>query len=152
MRGRRPLPTEIKALKGTLRKHRTNPAEPLGTPGTPAAPLWLSSRAAELFEATCDKMAERGTLAVEWRDAIAAYAASLEDIEIATAAIREHGSTYTTHTATGYLIIRKRPEVGQRSEAMRRAAMLRAELGLGPSASLRVAAVPVAASNPYEDL
>lgn len=152
MRGRRPLPTEIKALKGTLRKHRTNPAEPLGTPGRPAAPLWLSSRAAELFEITCDKMLERGTLAVEWRDCIASYAATLEDVEIATAAIRENGATYTTHTATGDILIRPRPEVGQRSEAMRRAAMLRAELGLGPVASLRVAAVPVSASNPFEDL
>jgi len=152
MRGRRPLPTEIKALSGTLRKHRLNPAEPKGTPGRPAAPLWLSPRAAELFEATCDKMDERGTLAVEWRDCIASYAATLEDVEIATAAIRKHGATYQTHTATGDLIFRKRPEVGQRSEAMRRAAILRAELGLGPSASLRVAAVPIAESNPYADL
>lgn len=152
MRGRRPIPTETKALSGTLRKHRLNPSEPSGTPGKPAAPSWLSTRAVELFDATCSKMAERGTLAVEWRDAIAAYAASLEDVEIAAAAIRRHGATYTTHTATGDLILRPRPEAGMRSEAMRRAAMLRAELGLGPSAALRVAAMPAVESNPYDDL
>lgn len=152
MRGRRPIPTELKALKGTLRKHRTNPSEPKGTPGRPASPAWLPSRAAELFDATCDKMAERGTLAIEWRDAIAAYAATLEDVEIATAAIREQGATYQTHTATGDVLVRSRPEVGMRSEAMRRAHVLRAELGLGPAAALRVAAMPVEAANPYDDL
>lgn len=105
-----------------------------------------------MFDATCSKMAERGTLAVEWRDCIAAYAASLEDAEIAAAAIRKNGATYTTHTAMGDLIIRPRPEAAMRSEAMRRAAMLRAELGLGPAAALRVAAMPVAEVNPYDDL
>lgn len=152
MRGRKPIATEIKALKGTLRKHRQNPAEPKGTPGRPAAPAWLSSRAAELFGAACDIMEERGTLALEWRDAIAAYAASLEDAEIAAAAIRRGGATYTTHTATGDLIVRPRPETAMRAEAMRRAAMLRAELGLGPASSLRVAAMPVSAANPFEEV
>jgi phage terminase small subunit len=97
-------------------------------------------------------MEERGTLAVEWRDCIASYAATIEDVEIATAAIRHHGATYTTTTATGDLLIRPRPEVAMRSEAMRRAAMLRAELGLGPASSARVAAVPVVAINPYEEI
>ncbi|HEY0220388.1 MAG TPA: P27 family phage terminase small subunit [Afipia sp.] len=152
MRGRKPLPTELKALSGTLRKHRQNPSEPSGTPGRPDTPSWLSSRAAELFASTCDAMAERGTLAVEWRDAIAAYAASLEDIEIATAAIRRHGATYTTHTATGDVIVRPRPETAMRSEALRRAHVLRTELGLGPVASLRVAAAPVVERNPYANL
>jgi P27 family predicted phage terminase small subunit len=152
MRGRRPIPTEIKALGGTLRKHRQNPAEPSGTPGRPAAPAWLSSRAAELFAATCDKMEERGTLALEWKDAIAAYAASLEDIEIAATAIRKHGAVYLTRTITGDAIMRPRPETTMRSEAMRRAHALRVELGLGPVASLRVAAAPVATANPFEEV
>lgn len=151
MRGRKPIPTEMKALQGTLRKHRLNPAEPKGTPGRPAAPAWLSSRAVALFEATCDAMDERNTLAVEWCDAIAAYAASLEDVEIATAAIRRHGATYITHTITGDMIVRPRPETSMRSEAMRRAQMLRTELGLGPVASMRVAANPVVIANPYEE-
>jgi P27 family predicted phage terminase small subunit len=152
MRGRKPIPTEIKALQGTLRKHRQNPVEPKGTPGRPAAPCWLSSRGVELFEVTCNKMAERGTLALEWRDAIAAYAASLEDAEIAAAAIRRHGATYMTHTATGDVIVRPRPETAMRSEAMRRAAALRAELGLGPASSLRVAVTPVEPANPFEEV
>lgn len=152
MRGRKPIPAEIKALQGTLRKHRLNPSEPKGTPGRPSAPGWLSPRAAELFDATCDAMAARGTLAVEWRDAIAAYAASIEDVEIATAEIRKHGATYVTHTATGDTIVRPRPETAMRSEAMRRAATLRAELGLGPASALRVAAAPVVVVNPFEDI
>src|SRR4030095_11086687 len=36
--GRPPLPTKLKALRGTLRRHRVHPAEPLPTPGAPPGP------------------------------------------------------------------------------------------------------------------
>jgi hypothetical protein len=41
-RGAKPLPTNVKALHGTLRKHRANAHEPKAQPGMPGCPAELS--------------------------------------------------------------------------------------------------------------
>ncbi len=47
--GRKPLPTAIKAVKGTLRKERTNPAEPGLTATLADPPLQMREAAADLW-------------------------------------------------------------------------------------------------------
>ncbi|TAM96708.1 MAG: hypothetical protein EPN45_20355 [Rhizobiaceae bacterium] len=128
--GRPRKPTRIKELAGTLQKCRTNPAEPVLRAGRPAAPGWLSPAAAAIFEATCDDMARRQTLAVEWRDVIADYSIAEADVHTCSAILAAEGETFM---AGGQ--IRPRPEVAQRSVAATLAHRLRAELGLGPVAA-----------------
>lgn len=145
-------PTEIKELAGTLQPCRTNPDEPTGTRGWPPLPTFLSERAAEIFAETCCAMESMGTLAVEWGDVIAAYAASQEEVEIYSAALVDHGRIYTTTTQTGDTMYRPRPENALRSDAMKRAQALRAELGLGPASKSRVSAGKKHEANPFEDI
>lgn len=97
-------------------------------------------------------MESMGTLAVEWGDVIAAYAASQEEVEVYTAIIAEEGRTYTTTTQMGDTMYRARPEVAMRSDAMRRAQQLRSELGLGPASKSKVSAGKKHEANPYEEI
>lgn len=150
MAGGRPRkPTHLKVVSGTLRPHRENPNEPETVGGWPEAPAWLSSRAAEIFDETCKLMSGMGTLSVEWADVIADYASCLEEIEITTAIIEDVGRTYTTTTQTGDTMFRPRPEVAMRSDAMKRAQSLRAELGLGPASKSKVGGGKKHAANPF---
>jgi P27 family predicted phage terminase small subunit len=138
--GRPRKPTHLKVVAGTVRKHRENPDEPKTKGGWPTAPAWLSSRAAQIFEETCAHMDGMGTLSEEWANVIADYASCVEEIELTTAVIEDVGRTYTTHTQSGDTMFRPRPEVAMRSDAMKRAQALRAELGLGPASKSKVGA------------
>lgn len=153
MAGGRPRkPTHLKVVAGTVRKHRENPAEPDAVGGWPEAPAWLSDRAATIFDETCNRMDGMGTLSVEWADVIAAYSSCQEEIELTTAIIEDLGRTYTTTTQTGDTMFRPRPEVAMRSDAMKRAHALRAELGLGPASKSRVSTGKKNEQNPYKAL
>jgi P27 family predicted phage terminase small subunit len=139
-------------VSGTAQKCRLNPDEPNATKGTPQAPNWLSKRATELFYETCASMEAMGTLSLEWGNVIADYASCVEEVEITTGIIEDIGRTYTTTTATGDTMFRPRPEVAMRSDAMKRAQSLRAELGLGPAAKSRVGASKKIEANPFAAL
>lgn len=150
--GRPRKPTHLKVVGGTLRPHRENPNEPEVAGGWPDAPAWLSKRAAELFEETCNMMSGMGTLSVEWANVIADYASCLEEVELTTAIIEDVGRTYTTTTMSGDTMYRPRPEVSMRSDAMKRAQALRSELGLGPASKSKVGGGKKHAANPFAEL
>jgi P27 family predicted phage terminase small subunit len=147
--GRPRKPTHLKVVSGTYRAHRENPDEPEVAGGWPDAPAWLSKRAAEIFEETCERMSGMGTLSTEWSDVIADYASCIEEVELTTGIIEDVGRTYTTTTATGDTMHRPRPEVAMRSDAMKRAQSLRAELGLGPAAKSKVGGGKKSAANEF---
>jgi P27 family predicted phage terminase small subunit len=123
-----------------MRKHRENPAEPVPAGDWPETPAWLSQAAAAIFVDTCGRMAKLGTLSSEFTDVIAAYASCQEEMLICTAVLEDLGRTYQTTTASGDTMFRPRPEVAMRADAMRRATVLRADLGLGPASKAKVSA------------
>lgn len=150
--GRPRKPTHLKIVAGTYQKTRENPNEPEAAGGWPAAPDWLSKRAAEIFEETCSMMSGMGTLSVEWANVIADYASSVEEVEITTGVIEDVGRTYTTTTMSGDTMYRPRPEVAMRSDAMKRAQALRSELGLGPASKSKVGGGKKHAANPFAEI
>jgi P27 family predicted phage terminase small subunit len=152
MKGRTRKPTHLKIISGTLRKHRENDAEPVAAGGWPETPGWLSGGAAVIFVDTCGRMAALSTLSPEWSDAIADYASCIDEIRQATVVIEDLGATYAMETKSGSTMFRARPEVAMRSDAMRRAQSLRAELGLGPASKSKVSAKPPAEENPFTAL
>lgn len=147
--GRPRKPTHLKVIAGTMRKHRENPAEPVATGDWPETPAWLSKGAAAIFEQTCAVMAKLGTLSSEFSDAIADYASAVDEVITSTAIIEDLGATYQTTTASGDVMFRRRPEVAMRSDAMKRAQSLRAELGLGPVSISKVSAKKQPEQNPF---
>lgn len=153
MAGGRPRkPTHLKVVAGTAQKCRINKDEPKAKGGWPVAPEWLSARSSTIFDETCRRMSGMGTLSEEWADVIADYASCVEEIEITTGIIEDLGRTYTTTTQTGDTMFRPRPEVAMRSDAMRRAQALRAELGIGPASKSRVSAGKTDEENPFAAL
>jgi P27 family predicted phage terminase small subunit len=97
-------------------------------------------------------MAALGTLSSQWSDAIADYSSCVDEAQTMTAILEDLGSTYQTTTANGDTMFRKRPEVAIRSDAMKRAMSLRAELGLGPASKSKISSEKTPERNPFADL
>lgn len=150
--GRPRKPSHLKVVSGTAQKCRMNPHEPIAPRGAPSAPAWLSPRATEIFARICVDIDGMGYLSSAHGDLMADYASCIEEIEITTGIIEDLGRSYQTHNASGDVMFRARPEVAQRSDAMRRAQALRAELGLGPASMSKVAAKKTTDDNPFKAL
>lgn len=150
--GRPRKPSHLKVVTGTAQKCRMNPDEPSAPVGAPDAPLWLSSRAAEIFSGLCSTIHGMGYLSTADQHVFAMAASRLEEIEIATARIEDEGRTYETTNAQGERMIRPNPMVAQRSEAMRHAHSLLSELGLTPAARSKVSAGKKPDENPFRAL
>ena len=71
MAGRKPLPTHLKMVRGTLQKCRMNPDEPTPDPEIPDAPPHLSPEAREEWERLALELYELGILSTidrrHWR-------------------------------------------------------------------------------------
>lgn len=147
--GRKPKPDHLKVLSGTAQKCRMNPDAPAANVGTAEAPAWLSSRAAEIFDQITATLLGMGIASPDDQAALAMLASRLEEVELMTAAIEDGGRVYETVGQGGATMIRARPEVGMRNEAMRHAQSLLSEFGLTPAARSKVSAGKPAEENPF---
>lgn len=151
-------PSHLKVVAGTARKDRMNDAEPAAPKGAPDAPLWLSSRATEIFAGLCATIDGMGYLSTADQHVIAQAASRLEEVEITTAMVEDGGRTYVsqaTYDDEGRVLsqmMRSNPIVAQRSEAMRHAHALLSELGLTPAARSKVSAGKKPDDNPFRAL
>ena len=141
MAGRRPIPTEIKLLRGNPGKRKLNRREPRGHSGLPACPTHLRGIAREAWR----RLGERLTVLRVVTDADAAalelLALAYGEYRQAVGVVERRGATYATRTANG-MIVRRRPEVAIASDAWRRVKSMLVEFGLTPAARTRVIAEP----------
>lgn len=147
--GRKPKPDHLKILSGTAQKCRMNPDAPPANTGVASCPDWLSDRAAEIFANLSAVLLGMGIASPDDQHALAMLASRLEEVELMTAVIEDGGRVYETENATGGKMVRARPEVGMRNEAMRHAQSLLAEFGLTPAARLKVSAGKPVQKNPF---
>lgn len=148
--GRKKKPDHLKVLSGTAQPCRMNPEQPEAALGVAVAPAWLSERAAEIFARLSAILEGMGISSPDDADNLAMLASRLEEIEICTAVIEDCGRTYEKRDEEGNLaMIRSRPEVGQRNEAMRHAQSLLSEFGLSPAARAKVSAGKPKEENPF---
>ncbi|MBO9437325.1 phage terminase small subunit P27 family [Sulfitobacter sp. R18_2] len=151
--GRKPIPDKLKLVKGTARADRMNPEAPAANPGVANAPEWLSDRASELFAQLSATLLGMGIASPDDQAALAMLASRLEEVELMTAVIEDGGRVYEQKDEEGNVrMIRARPEVGMRNEAMRHAQSLLAEFGLTPAARSKVSAGKPADENPFKAL
>lgn len=151
--GRKKKPDHLKVLSGTAQPCRMNPDQPVAVKGVASPPQWLSERAAEIFARLCSILDGMGIASPDDQDNLAMLASRLEEIEICTAVIEDSGRTYEKRDEEGNVqMIRSRPEVGQRNEAMRHAQSLLSEFGLSPAARAKVSAEKQADENPFAAL
>jgi P27 family predicted phage terminase small subunit len=138
VKGRKPLPNNVKALRGNP-GHRPFRAEPEAKKGKlPPVPPWLDPIAKTEFKRIRGDLVDTGVLTVLDWSILAAYCAAFARWRRASAVIVKHGTTYKTCTAEGYPIIRKRPEVSIVKDAETAMRMFAGELGLSPSSRTRV--------------
>lgn len=151
--GRKRTPDHLKVLSGTAQKCRMNEDAPAAKTGIASAPAWLSERAAEHFSRLSAILDGMGIASPDDIDMLAALSSRLEEIEILTATIEDAGRVYEQRDEKGEVkMIRARPEVAMRNEALRHAQSLLAEFGLSPAARSKVSAGGKGEENPFSAL
>jgi P27 family predicted phage terminase small subunit len=139
--GRPPVPTKLKALRGTLRRHRVNLAEPMPTPGAPSRPPTLPVSARPAWRWLVRLLTTMKIITKVDGPALLLAACRLTDYHELSRDLEENGRTYSTTTTTGSTMLRQRPEVALRDTAWRDAMQALTQLGLTPSSRSRVSKV-----------
>ena len=135
--GRKALPNYLKILKGTHQPCRDKVDAPEAPKSKPAPPAWLSKRGKQIFHLMVKRQSGLGIESATYTEPLALLAARLEEIELMTKALKDLGSV-TYKTTTG--LIKARPEVALKNDAMRHAQSLLSECCLTHTASQRVSA------------
>jgi P27 family predicted phage terminase small subunit len=150
--GRPPLPTAVKALRGTLRKHRVNPAEPMPSPGAPSMPPTLPVPARPAWRWLVRLLTSMRITTKADGPVLLLAACRLTDYQDLSRDLATNGRTYETVTPTGSTMRRQRPEVALRDSAWRDAMQALVQLGLTPSARSRVSKVSNSPDTPEGEL
>jgi len=139
-RGRKPLPTKIKEIQGTLEKSRQveNEMVPSFYEGIPEAPELLrkTERAVALWDELVRELQNLGMLHGVDLPLLAAYCNEMSTYFEAESVLLDEGRTF--ETPNGF--IQKRPEVNISREALDRALKLATQFGLTPSARTKISA------------
>lgn len=137
-KGRKPTPTAIKQLRGTVQPCRANPKEPVLDPISklPNAPRWFSDTAKAIYKSKGQQLKEIGVLTVL-------------DFELFISFCREYGDYIDTATELEKIPLKavldeKSEQVFRRMskinrESWERAKSLAAEFGFSPSARAKFA-------------
>lgn len=149
--GRPPLPTPLKVLRGTARRHRLNRAEPQLPPAAPAMPAALPADARVAWRWLCRLLRPMRVLTKSDAATLLLAAARLEDYLRLRERVAAEGATYTTETVSGSVFHRTRPEVQLAAAAWRDVSRILAEFGLSPSSRSRVASA-AAGDAPHDEL
>lgn len=135
--GRKVLPMEIKKAKGTFQACRHK-----GTPETsdkkPVPPSWLTPRAKQIFHLLSKRLGDRAT--ATYTEVQALCASRMDEAERFDKILNEASYVYITANSFGDQVMKPRPEVAMRKEAMRHVQSLLAELGLTATAAHKVGA------------
>lgn len=139
MKGRKPLPTQMKIVRGNPGKRSLNASEPKAKRGQPPRPSFLGRRGNEAWVEISALLDDMKVLTLADGPALALLCATYDDYREARDVVDEHGMTYeSTNDLTGTTTIRARPEVAIMSDAAKRLRMLLVEFGLTPSARSRL--------------
>ena len=153
MIGRPRKATSLKALQGTLRKHRepVNPVPLLD--GVPEPPLSLSLRAAAIFHDLQALLVATRVHSAADAMLLVLLAQRLEEIEVCSASIEELGRVVRRKGSHGSVIETTNPAIQQRSDAMRHAHQLLNDCGLSPASRAKVLAAKPRANreNPFSE-
>ena len=142
MPGRRPKPTEIKRLQGTLERSRMNTNEPKPLLEVPMAPDWLPDEVKGIFNEMALHFADMRVLSKADGKALELLADAYFEYRQARQFIYENGSTYESPTKDGGKIIRAYPQVNIASDAFKRVRAMLIEFGATPAARSKVEAIP----------
>lgn len=139
MRGRKPIPTSLKILRGNPGKRKLNRHEPRPAPAIPTCPRELDRAAKTEWKRLAKILAELGLLTQCDRGSLAAYCAAYSRFISAERDVGKYGSVILSPdkkwpTKSPYLCVAEAA-----AEQMRK---FGAELGLSPSSRSRLKTGP----------
>ncbi len=134
IRGRKPVPTALRELRGNPGKRPGNPDEPQIEASLPDAPAFLKGPALERWTAIAPTLAQMGILTAIDTDALAAYCQVWSRWKEAEMKVQELGQL--VKTTNGNLI--QSPYVGIANRALSHVRAYEAEFGMTPSSRSRV--------------
>ncbi|HHY02555.1 MAG TPA: phage terminase small subunit P27 family [Paracoccus sp.] len=148
MAGRKPLPTQLKLVKGTARPHRMNLAEPQPVVAVPAPPEHLDEAAAAKFREMAELLARHGVMTELDAGALARYVVIWRRWLAAEAEVKRRGPV--VKTAGGNII--QNPFLAVANKCLAQMGQIESEFGLTPSSRTRIRmAAPAETRDPFED-
>jgi len=148
MAGRKPLPTQLKVVKGTARPHRMNPAEPKPTVATPPPPDHLDEPAAAKFTEMAALLARYGVMTELDVSALARYVVIWRRWLEAEAEVARRGPVVKTSNDN----IIQNPFLAVANKCLAQMGQIESEFGLTPSSRTRIRmAEPAETRDPFED-
>jgi len=136
MAGRKPLPTNVKELKGTVRKCRQNKAEPEYPRGLLEPPNHLTGVALAHWHEIYPKLEKAGVVTTIDIVALAAYCKAYQRWREATSEVDKYGAVI--ESPSGYPI--QSPYLAIANKAFDQMLKLLTEFGMTPSSRTRVSA------------
>jgi P27 family predicted phage terminase small subunit len=136
-RGRKPLPTKLKLIRGTLRKGRANDQEPRVKAGIPRCPTELNAVAKREWRRIAPELAALGLLAKVDRTALALYCDAYARWIEAVRSIERFG--VVIKSPNGLPI--QSPYLAIANKSGEQVRLLLAEFGMTPASRSRVHAI-----------
>lgn len=148
-RGRKPVPTELKLLRGNPGKRAVNRNEPKPDPKAPGMPVWLSNEARAEWRRVVPELDKLGLTAKVDRAALASYCETWATFVAAEKLIHKHGlvifrvTEIEAHDEAGnpieiHVAPTKNPAVIIARDAAAQVRAFCSEFGLTPSARTRL--------------
>lgn len=148
MPGRKPLPTQLKLVKGTARSHRLNPAEPQPMVAVPDAPDYLVDEDRTVFTEMAELLARHGVMTELDVGALARYVVIWRRWLEAEAEVKRRGPV--VKTVGGNII--QNPFLAVANKCLAQMGQIESEFGMTPSSRTRVRmAEPTDTRDPFED-
>lgn len=150
MAGRKPVPTNLKLLRGNPGKRKLNDREPQPNPGKPRVPSHLDDEARREWHRMADKLLELGLLTEIDRAALAAYCVAWSRWVDAENKVRQYGLVMLSPDK-GWPI--QSPYLAIANKAMEQMRALLVEFGMSPSSRSRIqTTAPKPPQDQFEEL
>lgn len=140
MRGRKPLPTALKILRGETRPSRINQNEPQPARTAPKMPPWLHEPARKIWKQLVKQLAEMNVLSSADEAVMACYCVTYARMQQAEVKVRETGGD-VVRSPNGFPQVN--PWLSIQREAQKELKGLAIELGLTPCARTKIKVQPL---------
>lgn len=148
MVGRKPLPTNLKLVKGTARPHRLNKNEPMPSVVAPDPPSHLDERARAKFVDMAEMLVRYGVMTEMDSGALARYAVIWCRWVDAEVEIKRRGPIVKTEAGN----IIQNPFLCVANKCMAQMAQIESEFGMTPSSRTRIRTADQAdRADPFEE-
>jgi P27 family predicted phage terminase small subunit len=135
------IPTEIKKQRGTLRRDRMNPSEPVLPSVIPPIPTWLSEDGQKAFAELSTLLYDMAVLTQADELALTLLCDAYSEYKKAKEVVNELGATVEVVSREGNSKPTIRPEVQIANQSFVRVFQLLKEFGLTPSSRAKVNAI-----------